>query len=63
MLERVELDRPILLREKFDILWSLDKQASDTKFVKLQIKQYKIARSQANALMADKYNEMLTYIY
>ena len=35
MLERVELDRPILLREKFDILWSLDKQASDTEFVKL----------------------------
>lgn len=38
MLERVELDRQILLKEKFDMLQSLDIQASDADFIKLQMK-------------------------
>lgn len=30
ILERVELDRPILFKEKFEVLWNMDKQTAET---------------------------------
>lgn len=38
ILERVELDRPIVLREKFKVLWNMDSQsAQDSKHMKHEI--------------------------
>ena len=46
ILERVDLDRPIVLREKFKVLWNMDSQhASNSKHMKHEIGKLKTARN------------------
>jgi hypothetical protein len=63
ILERVELDRPIVLREKFKVLWNMDSQsAQDSKHMKLEIGKLKTARNIMNNEMAEKYMQVLQYV-
>ena len=63
ILERVDLDRPIVLREKFKVLWNMDSQsAQDSKHMKMEIGKLKTARNMMNNEMADKYMQVLKYI-
>ena len=63
ILERVELDRPIVLREKFKVLWNMDLQsAQDSKHMKLEIGKLKTARNIMNNEMAEKYMQVLQYV-
>ena len=63
ILERVELDRPIVLREKFKVLWNMDSNhASNSKIMKMEIGKLKTARNQINAHMADTYLKILNFI-
>lgn len=44
ILERVELDRPILLKEKFEVLWNMDGKAGETDFITHEINKHKFHR-------------------
>lgn len=63
ILERVDLDRPILLKEKFDVLWNFDKQAAEKDIIQYEIEKRKMERGRMNKTMADKYNQLLDFIY
>lgn len=62
MLERVELDRPILLKEKFNVLWNFDEIYAEKDVIQQRIEQKKLERCRINKQMAVKYNHMLDYI-
>ena len=51
ILERLDLDRPILIREKFDVLWNFDK-ANEREMIQQEIERRKITRCKKNKLMA-----------
>ena len=48
VLERVDLDRPILLREKFDVLWNFDEVFAEKDIIKQKIEHKKVERSKVN---------------
>ena len=63
ILERVDLDRPILLREKFDVLWNYDMTLAEKDIIQHQIEKKKVERCRINKAMADKYNQLLDFIH
>ena len=56
ILERIDLDRPILLKEKFDVLWNFDKQGAEKDIIQHEIEKRKIERGRMNKTMGEKYN-------
>ncbi|CDW77854.1 UNKNOWN [Stylonychia lemnae] len=62
ILERVDLDRPILLKEKFDVLWNFDEIFAEKDIIQRKIEKKKVERSRINKQMAEKYNIMLSFI-
>ena len=63
ILERVELDRPILMKEKFEILWNMDSHSAESDHIAQEINKQKFLRQQANHLMGEKYKLLLNFIY
>eukprot|EP00347_Sterkiella_histriomuscorum_P004806 403359026 len=62
VLERVDLDRPILLKEKFDILWNFEEIFAEKNVIQEKIDKKKVERSKFNKQMAEKYNQLLDFI-
>eukprot|EP00350_Pseudokeronopsis_sp_OXSARD2_P013117 CAMPEP_0170568456 /NCGR_PEP_ID=MMETSP0211-20121228/81210_1 /TAXON_ID=311385 /ORGANISM="Pseudokeronopsis sp., Strain OXSARD2" /LENGTH=166 /DNA_ID=CAMNT_0010890361 /DNA_START=1705 /DNA_END=2201 /DNA_ORIENTATION=- len=63
ILERVELDRPILMKEKFDVLWYYDKAFVEKDVIHQEIEKKKHKRTSQNKKMTEKYFLLLEYIY
>lgn len=61
VLERVELERPITFREKFDVLWNAG-SSQDKDVVQHEISKQRHVRYQINAQMAEKYMQVLKFV-
>lgn len=64
ILYRMELDRPILMQEKLDVLWfkNEDEVMPDNQILRHEIEKKKFIRMKHNSDLRNIYNLLLTYI-
>ncbi len=58
-MEKLDLDWPILMKEKLDVLWKPNKSNPETSLVRWQIKQKKVQWVRANTRLRKAYTKCL----